>query len=211
MVCYKIIDLKWKDVRQIISTKIWFNNLKIGCFTPMAREPRSTSTFTPGLSYIDSISFTLVFARKNYVMEISPKKIFFFKRTTVAQKLTFCSHTNSCLRIDDLPASCTFFLRWIVLKQSLEEEGGGGGRGGSWSRIPAPFSRETRIPLFFHRFSEFLFCFQKQQQQQPKKNIAHLFDSHLPYDFPNSQHTGKKSPISPKFSEFWWNLLPGKV
>ena len=96
----------------------------------MAREPRSTSTFTPGLSYIDSISFTLVFARKNYVMEISPKKIFFFKRTTVAQKLTFCSHTNSCLRIDDLPASCTFFLRWIVLKQSLEEEGGGGGGGG---------------------------------------------------------------------------------
>ena len=149
MVCYKIIDLKWKDVRQIISTKIWFNNLKIGCFTPMAREPRSTSTFTPGLSYIDSISFTLVFARKNYVMEISSKKIFFFKRTTVAQKLTFCSHTNSCLRVDDLPASCTFFFRWIVLKQSLEEEGGGGGGGGSWSRIPAPFSRETRIPLFF--------------------------------------------------------------
>jgi len=45
--------------------------------------------------------------------------------------------------------------------------------GSSWSRIPAPFSRKSRIPLFFHRFSEFLFCFQKQQQQQqPKTKIA---------------------------------------
>ena len=29
----------------------------------MAREPRSTSTFTPGLSYIDSISNYFIYAR----------------------------------------------------------------------------------------------------------------------------------------------------
>ena len=124
----------------------------------MAREPRSTSTFTPGLSYIDSISFTLVFARKNYVMEISPKKIFFFKRTTVAQKLTFCSHTNSCLRIDDLPGR---FLHFFSSMDRIETESGRGrGRGRGvliphscsfFTRNPHPaiFSSLFRIPLLF--------------------------------------------------------------
>ena len=93
------------------------------------------------------------------------------------------------------PLPARFFFEWIVLKQSLEEEGGGGGEGGSWSRIPAPLSRETRIPLFFHRFSEFLFCFQKQQQQQPKKisRICLIRTCRMISQIPNIQ---EKNPLS---------------
>jgi len=40
-----------------------------------------------------------------------------------------------------------------VLKQGLE--------GGSWSRIPAPFWGESRIPPFFHRYPEYRFFFPK--------------------------------------------------
>ena len=32
-------------------------------------------------------------------------------------------------------------------------------KGGSWSRIPAPFSRESRIPHVFHQFPESRFSF----------------------------------------------------
>ena len=32
-------------------------------------------------------------------------------------------------------------------------------KGGSWSRIPAPFSRESRIPYVFHQFPGFRFSF----------------------------------------------------
>ena len=33
--------------------------------------------------------------------------------------------------------------------------------GGSWSRISAPFSRESRTPQFLHRYPEFRFFFPK--------------------------------------------------
>ena len=39
----------------------------------------------------------------------------------------------------------------LSLAQGLE--------GGSWSRIPAPFSRESRIPHVFHQFPESHFSF----------------------------------------------------
>ena len=35
-------------------------------------------------------------------------------------------------------------------------------KGGSWSRITAPFSRESRIPQVFHQFPEYRFSFSEK-------------------------------------------------
>ena len=35
-------------------------------------------------------------------------------------------------------------------------------KGGSWSRIAAPFSRESRIPQVFHQFPEYRFSFSEK-------------------------------------------------
>ena len=39
-------------------------------------------------------------------------------------------------------------------------------KGGSWSRIAAPFSRESRIPQVFHQFPEYRFSFSEKYSKK---------------------------------------------
>ena len=48
-------------------------------------------------------------------------------------------------------------------------------KGGSWSRIPAPFSRESRIPHFLHRYPEFRFFSPKIHLKRLISAKAHKF------------------------------------
>ena len=135
--------------------------------------------------------------------------MFFFKRTTVAQKLTFCLFPHKQLSKYWCQPLCwpSRFLHFFSSMDRIETKSGRGSgvREGSWSRIPAPFSRKSRITLFFSSLFRIpAFVSKNNNNNNREKNRASIwfaFAAAQAYDFPNSQHTGKKTPISLKFSE----------
>ena len=137
---------------------------------------------------------------------------FLHEQPLYKNSLSVYSHTNSCL-IDvnlcaDLPASFTFFLRWIELKQSLEG-GGGWGKGPDLAFLLL-FHENPASRYFFHRFSEFLLLFpETTTTTTEKKNRASVwfaFAAAQAYDFPIPNIQGKNPPSRLNFQNVFWSL-----
>ena len=134
-----------------------------------------------------------------------------FLNKQVFLKLTFCLFPHKQLSKYWCQPLCwpSRFLHFFPSMDRIETKSGRGRRvgEGSWSRIPAPFSRKSRITLFFSslfRIPAFASKNNNNNNNNRKKNRASVwfaFAAAQAYDFPNSRHTGKKSPVSLKFSE----------
>ena len=149
----------------------------------MVREPRSTVTFTRGLSY------NLSLVRREKLRHGNQPE-----RTTVAQNLTFCLFPHKQLSTYWCQPLC-WPSRFLHFLSSMDYIAPAywhrvwKGHSCSFStKIPHPpiFSSLSRIPLLFPKTTV-------SNHNRKKKNRASVwftFATAQAYDFLNSQHTG---------------------
>ena len=108
----------------------------------MTREPRSTFTFMRRLSYIASISFTLVFARKS-----QPLGDFFFLNEQPLHKNSPSVPTQTAVYVlMTFPLPALFFFDGSYWSYWVWNGKGGGG---SWSRIFLLLFHENPASRYF--------------------------------------------------------------
>ena len=139
-----------------------------------------------------------------------------FLNKQVFLKLTFCLFPHKQLSKYWCQPLCwpSRFLHFFPSMDRIETKSGRGRRvgEGSWSRIPAPFSRKSRITLFFSSLFRIPAFASKNNNNNNnrKKKIAHLFGSHLPLHkrmisrIPDIQ--GKNPPSRLNFQNVFWSL-----